>query len=203
MTRPTTTGNGTPSRRPLASHAASNATSNASLAQINRTLHLLRQVPAPNGLHERIEARLSAARLSAMRRKVVRISAATSDEGRRNTEGGSSSSWIRVRMAACALAVAAASLGLVADRSADVRALPPMPAAIVHVTHTGLEAAAAIRVPTHTVGPGKLLTGRSGHPLRSGRNTITQRTVLPQGVAVPNHPGAVPDATDAERDTSH
>jgi hypothetical protein len=199
MTGPRTTGSGMRSQEP----STSNATSNAAEAQINQALRFLRQLPAPDGLHERVEERLTAARLNATRFNVVRISKSPLSADRWNAESGHSASWFRFRIAACAVAVTAASLGLVADRATGVRAMPSMPAAVVRVPHSGLEAAAAVRVPTHTVGADKLLTGRSGRPLGSGRNTIEQRTVLPKGVAVPHHPAAERDTTAVASNPVH
>ena len=106
-------------------------------AQIDRTLHLLQDVKVPDKLNERIESRLASARLS--------LVAKNSEV---DTGGESFSFWHSARIAACALAVAAASLGLVADRSIAVRPTAPVPVASHYVPHSGMDSAAAVRVPT-------------------------------------------------------
>ncbi len=162
-------------------------------AQIDRTLHLLQNVIVPDRLNDRIESRLAAARLNL----VAKNSEVESG-------GGSFSFWHSMRIAACGLAVAAASLGLVADRSIAVRPTAPVPVGSHYLPHSGMDSAAAVRVPTHAVSPGKLAPGRSAHTLESGRNTLANRSVLPPGVAVPNRPPATPvtAAPEPENDGS-
>jgi hypothetical protein len=162
-------------------------------AQIDRTLHLLQNVRVPNRLNDRIESRLASARLSLVEKN-----------SEVNASGGSFNFWHSARVAACALAVAAASFGLVADRSVSVRPTAPVPVASHYVPHSGMDSAAAVRVPTHAVTPGKLAPGRAAHTLDGGRNTLAKRGVLPPGVAVPNHPPAAPvtSAPEPENDGS-
>ena len=165
-------------------------------AQIDKTLYLLQNVKVPDKLNEGIESRLAAARLNLVLKN---------SDHELNTQEKSASCWYPMRIAACALAVAAASLGLVADRSIAGRPTAPVPVVTRVLPHTGMDSAAAVRVPTHAVSPGKLAPGRTERTLDSGRNTLAKRGLLPPGVAVPKHPPAAPveAGTDpANSDTS-
>jgi hypothetical protein len=130
---------------------------------VENALHLLRRVDVPYGLNERVEARLSAARL-------IQQTAVPSP-------------WFRTRIAASVLAVAVTSGALAVHY---LRAVPDaaMPAAVRHVPAAGVQAAGAIRVPVKPVEAPA--TGES-RTVRVRSNSRARHSVLPHGAAQPQH----------------
>jgi hypothetical protein len=131
---------------------------------VESALHLLRRVDVPYGLNERVEARLSAARL-------VQKTAVPSP-------------WFRARIAASVLAVAVTSAALAIHFS---RAVPDaaMPAAARHVPAAGVQAAGAIRVPVKPVEAPATGESRSAR-VKSNAHASARHSVLSHGV-VPQH----------------
>ena len=144
--------------------------SSSSEADIQSALNLLREIRVPSGLNDRVESRLSAAKLP--------------------DSGAMASHPPRARIAASILVVGLASFGLITHRSGTVRPVTPMPAALHRAPSSAMGAAGAIRLPAREVEAGQLTGGRAVHQLRGGRHTIARHIVLPRGVAVPHHPTA-------------
>jgi len=126
---------------------------------VENALHLLRRVDVPYGLNERVEARLSAARL-------IQQTAVPSP-------------WFRTRIAASVLVVALISGGLAIHFS---RSVPDasIPGAVRHVPAAGVQAAGAIRVPVKPVEAPA--TGES-RTARVRSNSRPRHSVLPHGAA--------------------
>jgi hypothetical protein len=124
---------------------------------VENALHLLRRVNVPNGLNERVEARLNAARL--LQKTAV------------------PSPWFRTRIAASILAVAVTSGVLAVHFSRSVPQAAVEPAR--HVPAEGLQAAGAIRVPVKPVEAPA--TGESRTD-RVKSNSRAKHNVLPHAV---------------------
>lgn len=129
---------------------------------VESALHLLRRVDVPYGLNERVEARLSAARL-------IQKTAVPSP-------------WFRTRIAASVLAVAVTSAALAIHFS---RAVPDtaIPAAARHLPAAGLQTAGAIRVPVKPVEAPATGESRSARVRSNAHASSARHSALPHGVA--------------------
>lgn len=153
------------------------AGSAAAEAYIEGALRLLGKVEAPEGLKDRVDARLRTIRFSDELR------------GPSSRSGPWFRPWFRGQIAASILIVGLIFTGLVATHFArTARPVSAMPATLRHAPDSGLDAAGAIRVPTRAIEAGPLAAGRTSTLRGNGRNMIARHAILPRGVAVPQHP---------------
>jgi hypothetical protein len=138
-------------------------------AQIDSALKFLRQIEPGAAFKERLHSRIASAEVSSS------VSSFPQRYG-----------W---RIAASILAVAIASGGWMLHLSHRSLATQRMPAAAAHpLPAAGVEAAGAVRVPTHATNTVGGTAGRSAHLRGAGRGTPSRHAILPRGVAVPAHP---------------